>query len=492
MESVRRLFALCLLSMVLAPAPPALADDLGAKVMGVMRRVPHDVKGSLLVVDLASGKTVAELLPDRAMMPASNAKLVTAAAAFERLGKDFEFSTEVYLRVKAGYTPTREDPLGGALVDGVFDGDLLLVGSADPCFSGRFYDGNSVAVLERWAGLLKRFGVRRVRGEFLLDASAVTGPAVHPSWPRDQLHRWYCAPVDAFNLNDNCLDITVRAGPRGRLARVGASPKGAFPELRNTCKTVSSGRHRPIVHLGGPGSASISGQFLASRGPWIWQHTMRKPAQRFGTVFRELLRREGIGVAEPRVVREPIGRKGVLFARHRSPISRAVGPVLKNSQNLFAECLFRALGRKSGGRGSFAAGRAAVEAYLGEIKATGVPADGSGLSRDNRYSPRTLVRVLQRMWVHPGRKAFFDALPVAGAAEGSLRKRMRQGAAKGNVFAKTGYIRSASGLSGYVKTRGGRWLAFSMLFNGFAGKLSNTHIKATYQDPICQILAASR
>lgn len=467
--------------LLLALSTPAAAQqrDVGARVSAILAaKQLQGVQVGVLVVDLGSGQTLFARNADTALIPASNTKLITTAAALELLGPKFNFTTQLYLRGKqAGKT---------------LHGDVVVVGSGDPSFSGRFYDGDATKVLAQWARALFLQGVERVTGDLVLDTSAFSGPAIHPGWPRDQLQHWYCAPVDALNLNDNCVDVSLRPGRVGGAARYSLVPGGYF-RVTNQMKTVGRGKHAPWVLRpeGSPNMLELRGTFRAGRPGQSITLSVREPAMFFGGTFKSIL-------AENRVVvdgkvRRSAGRvePSLLFARHACPIDRVVTVVNKRSQNLFAECLFRALGRAKGGAGSFDGGRKAVATYLSSHGITGSSvADGSGLARGNRHSPRAIVTVLQRMWKHASREVFFDSLSVAGT-DGTLKRRMRQEPAKGRVHAKTGYIRSASGLSGYVKTTDGRWLAFSLLFNGFQRKgkyLSNTTIKQ-YQDRICQVLA---
>jgi D-alanyl-D-alanine carboxypeptidase/D-alanyl-D-alanine-endopeptidase (penicillin-binding protein 4) len=93
--------------------------------------------------------------------------------------------------------------------------------------------------------------------------------------------------------------------------------------------------------------------------------------------------------------------------------------------------------------------------------------DGSGLSRHNFVSPRTLVKVLDAMRRHPDFRVFYDALPVAGV-DGTLDTRLRGTPAAGNVRAKTGYVDKARSLSGYVTAADGRMLIFSLLCNNYS------------------------
>ncbi len=376
-------------------------------------------------------------------------------------------------------------------------GDLLLVGSGDPSFSGRFYDGDSTRVLAEWVAALKKLGLRKISGDLLLDVSALSGPAVHPGWPQDQLQKWYCAPVSALNLNDNCLNVTVRPGQSGGLARYAIHPSSSYFKLINKMSTTSTGKHAPWVHLppGSPPRLELRGRVRSGRKPQTITVAVPDPALMMGAVLHGLLARAGITLGGSVKLRSTaVPSRGRLVALHKCSIERVIMVINKRSQNLFAECLFRALGRKHSNAGSFEGGRRAVESYLSKLGIRGASvADGCGLARGNRYSPRAIVKVLRRMWKHKSRKVFFDSLSIAGK-DGTLRKRMRRGAATGRVHAKTGYIRSVSALSGYVKTASGRWVAFSLLFNGFQRKgkrLSNSTIKG-YQDKICQVLAASR
>ena len=457
--------------------PAACAQGVGEKIDRVLGKLPGGISAGVLVVDLESDAVVYERNADRALLTASNTKLVTTAAAIERLGADFAYTTEVY---------TDEKPTSPVLA-----GRVVLVGSGDPCFSGRFFDGDPARVLGLWADALAKQGVTKISGGVVLDASAIAGPAVHPDWPKDQLDEWYSAPVDAFNLNDNCLEIVLRAGRSGKLVECAAIPDGAFPRLANRCATSSNGTHKPLVHFppDDPGGPVVSGVFRSDHAEARYLWTARDPSDLFARTFADHLRRRGIDPGAVTVSRVSVTPGGTLFARHRSPLERVIGPINKKSQNLFAECLFHALGRAGGGPGSFASGKIAVEAYLASIGATGQVADGSGLSRTNAYPPRTLVTILSRMWKAPTRDLFVASLPIAGV-DGSLDSRMEDAPAKGNVFAKTGYIRSVSALSGYARTRSGKMLAFSMLFNGFAEvDVSNLTLKRDVQDAICQLLA---
>jgi D-alanyl-D-alanine carboxypeptidase/D-alanyl-D-alanine-endopeptidase (penicillin-binding protein 4) len=181
-----------------------------------------------------------------------------------------------------------------------------------------------------------------------------------------------------------------------------------------------------------------------------------------------------------------------VLAAHEGPsMAETVRVVNKESQNLHAETLLRLVGLKVKGEGSAAKGHEAVAEMA---KRLGVPdegwalTDGSGLARTDLLTPRGLVALLEAMDRHPYAAAFRDSLPVAGV-DGTLEKRMKGTPAEGRVMAKTGTLRLANTLAGYVTTERGERLAFAIVVNNHAGK-SREAVKAI--DAIAAVLASSR
>jgi PBP4 family serine-type D-alanyl-D-alanine carboxypeptidase len=163
------------------------------------------------------------------------------------------------------------------------------------------------------------------------------------------------------------------------------------------------------------------------------------------------------------------GRRVV--ARSESPPLRELAATLmKVSQNQYAETLLKAAGAASGGLGTAAGGRNAVLATLrawGLDERALVMADGSGLSRYNYATADLLTSILEHMHRDPAhREPFTASLAVAGK-DGTVSTRLRRTRAEGNALVKTGSIANVRALSGYVRTRDGEMLAFSILANHF-------------------------
>lgn len=331
----------------------------------------------------------------------------------------------------------------------------MVVGEGDPNLSGRFFDGDPTRVLRAMARDVRAKGVQRVR-DLVLDASRFDAQFIHPEWPTDQLDRWYCAPVAALVYNDSCWDITVLPGPApGAPSRLLVQPSFLAPQIANRCETVRGGKQ--IVHIGRAEESAfeVRGQVVLASAGVATNVTVRDPVRFFGEAFRAALVAEGVPVDG--AVREGRldGAREILV--YRSDLERTLKVMLTNSQNLYAECVFKRLGE-----GSFASGALALEEALASLGVTtaGLGArDGSGLSKENRVTARTVYEALQAM---RDEAMFVEGLPAGG--EGTLGKRYRDLGVR--VRAKTGTIRGVSALSGYVTGKGGGRYVFSILANG--------------------------
>jgi len=134
------------------------------------------------------------------------------------------------------------------------------------------------------------------------------------------------------------------------------------------------------------------------------------------------------------------------------------------SDNFIAETLIKALGARFGDGGSTSAGAAVVRADAARLGIRTTVADGSGLSRSNRTSPKAVVALLTAMDEGDLALPFEASLPVAGRT-GTLYDRMRGTAARDACRAKTGTLSNVSALAGYCDTRSGGRVAFAFLMN---------------------------
>ncbi|MBI1853718.1 MAG: D-alanyl-D-alanine carboxypeptidase/D-alanyl-D-alanine-endopeptidase [Planctomycetes bacterium] len=445
----------------------------------------------VLVVDGDSGRTLFERDADKPFTTASNTKIVTTAAALDLLGPDYTFTTRFFRR--------------GSIENGALSGDLIVVGGGDPNLSGRFHAGRATAIFEEVAQKLIDGGVRKIDGDLVLDDRAFDRQFLAPGWPRDQLDAWYTAPVAALALNDDCLDVTIRPGSApGQPAVVSLEPSTQWVIFENAATTTNvRSRHKyALSRKPGTHEIRLAGEVWSGAGPATENVTIDDPPLFFGAALHDTLERAGISIGgQVRLVerdetsdapggavdRKDFGGDGVLVHSIGTPLWATVEVTNKHSQNFYAEQTLKTLGYERRGLGSFANGVSAVGEFLtrlGIAPATYTMVDGSGLSAENRFTPRQLVTILRAMLSRPAGAAFFRSLPISGT-DGSLEERLKDAAYRGNIVAKTGYIRRVGALSGYARKRSGGTAVFSILLNDFPG--SNSEMKEI-EDQICRAI----
>ena len=406
--------------------------------------------------------------PDVLLTPASTMKLVTLAAAAERLGWDSRFETALLAAA-----PIR---------DGTLQGDLVVRGAGDPTINA---PGAGDTFL-RWADDLRALGVRRIAGRVvgdddLLDDGARETPGLGSGWAWDDLSRGFAAPAGALQHRENVVAVVVEPAPAvGRPARARFRDAGSGLTLRNDVLTVGADRTADVRLRRPPGRAAlvVSGRIPVRASPLVRIAAVGNPTLFFVQAFKETLEGRGITVdgeavdidllATPEATRALADLRPLL--RHRSePLSTIGVDMLKQSKNLYAESLVRHLGVATSAAAH--AGRSAVGEVLagwGIDRRGAVVADGSGLSRYTYLTAGTLVEVLARLYGDADHRArILAALPVAGR-DGTLRARLVGTPAEGIVRAKTGSMSRVRALAGYIETAGGEPLAFAILANNFS------------------------
>jgi len=447
---------LCGAVFVLLAAPAfavSLRSALSVPVERARRVVP---RLGVSVIEVASGNEVYGHDAASLLVPASNTKLLTTSAAIAALGPGFQFETPILAR--------------GELDGGTLHGDLAVVGGGDPNFSGRHHRGDSLAPFKRWAGELQKAGIHHVDGDLVLVDGLFERRIVHPSWPRDQLDRWYEAPISALSFNDNCVLVRMRPGAVGSPARVDLLPHVGAVSLVNQSRTTRGGHDRLILGRGGDGPVlELRGTISSNNGGWERWVTVRDPTAYFAAALREAFKREGLTIAgTTRVVRHLTAGEWHRVLVQRSDLLSALEVTNKRSQNFFAESIIKLLGARLCGDGSWESGVRAVHEVLDGL---GVPdgyhqVDGSGMSRENRVAARQFATLLRQMAQHRYADEFIRTLPFSGEKDLTWEDRLAKPPYAGNVFAKTGSLRGVSALSGYAKSRSGSLYAFSILMNG--------------------------
>ncbi len=452
---------LCLLAAI---GSVAANDAVNKQVNVAVRSSKNSCRSiGVHVVDLSSGETVYAYNADRKQIIASNTKLFTTAAALDLLGPGYQFETEVLVR--------------GAVRGGALRGDLAVVGGGDPNISGRHYQGDPLAVFRGWAETLKGRGIRRIEGDLVLVHGLFDGPLVHPDWPQDQLEKWYEAPVSALSFEDNCALVKISPGSEpGDPAEVELVPRLPVFDVETTALTTSSSRnHRVGVTRGGDeDQLTVWGSVYSQAAPVETWVAVKDPVRYFGMALEQALAEAGIelgGMLRPVEVLPAGDWETVLV--HRSDLLSTIEVLNKRSQNLYAESLMKLMGSVGCARGSWAGGRQVVGEFLAGLgidPGTYGLADGSGMSRNNRFTARQLTTLLGSMMRHRHASEFLRSLPHSGEADLTWEKRLENAPYRDNVFAKTGRLRGVSALSGYAKAKSGTIYAFSVLCNSVSNE----------------------
>jgi D-alanyl-D-alanine carboxypeptidase/D-alanyl-D-alanine-endopeptidase (penicillin-binding protein 4) len=444
-----------------APAVPldtakgtTLQERLGSLVNG---SVSQNSDASIQVVEVDSGEVIAEKNAHLPLAPASNMKLFTTAAAIDLLHPDFDLTTSVYVR-------------GAVDKTGTLQGDVKIVGHGDPTIGGRFHDNHATAVPDEWATELGRAGIKTIHGNLIFEYGYMDTQYIHPTWPADQLVNWYEAPVSAFSMQEGCVQVRVMPSRPGKQCIVQLDPPAGYVEVENSCIT---GRGLPfITRVRNTNTILVRGGVPSRAGPTEVFVTVENPIQYFASVTHEAWVRDGLNVQGQIVVTPRDARPDWrLVAEHATPLNVIVYVINKKSQNHYAEQLVKIIGAQVKHEGSWQAGTSALQSWLTEKLGVPAgefsPADGSGMSRNNRASASAFIHLLRYMWKSPYREDFVSSLPYSGDPDAKFGKRLRTAPYARQVYAKTGYIVGVVGLSGYVRGASGKIYAFSFLFNRY-------------------------
>lgn len=445
------------------------SEELARQLDPVVMPAKFKAEVGACAIELPSGRILYEKNADQPLAPASNMKLLTTAVAMQTFGAQHKLQTRLARK-----------------------GDCLaLIGTGDPGFGDpkiALKQGKEItAAYTEWAKALEASGTAGQIKALVFDDSIFESQWRHPDWKEKDLGSWFCAPVGGLCLNDSCVDVEVEA-----------TPNGTEPLLTPACSMFEVVNHS---QAGKPNSVLVrrpgdSWQLLitgkcSGKTP-AYSVAVPDPGIFAATALGDILKAgpcPQIAMPQRQKVTDQSGKllEGwQLVGTAETQLADVMDRCNTDSQNLFAESLFKLIGAKAtGSEGSWATGRIAVMQFLRkhDLPTEGILLDdGSGLSKENRVTARLLATLLARMHGLPDWKVWMDSMAVAGDS-GTLKKRFH-GPLEGKVFAKTGYINGVSALSGYIDCGQGKWVAFSFLYN----KITSTAPAKQAEEQACQIL----
>ncbi len=425
----------------------------------VNARSLKDAVVSVVIMDCETGAVLAQSGEHVVVNPASNAKLYTAAAALAVLHGSHRYQTTLSGTIKAN--------VGSGLV---------LRGHGDP----------SLRTEDLWAMVqeAKAHGLKRVEGDIVVDQRFFDENTTPPAFEQ-QPNEWayFRAPVSAIALNGNTVTLTVRPQAVGSPAVAFFDPPG-FVDVEGTVKTADSGADAVGLELSKSGeggrrlAAKISGAVAVDSKLVRYTKRVEDPQLLAGYALRAIMEDSGVKVGgDVKLGAKDLKEgKGGVIARHESePLSTLLYALGKNSDNFYAEMIFKSLAAEGKTRPAKAQDAAEIVTswvQKNDLGDTGfVVKNGSGLFDANRTTAHSMAKLLRFAWQDSGIKNEFVAQLAIGGVDGTLHKRFRDARSHRAIRAKTGTLDDAIALSGYVLGPPGKGtVAYAILFNKVSGR----------------------
>jgi len=431
----------------------------------------------ITILNLETGEPLFEHHPDKLFHPASTAKLYTTAAALNFLGPAYRFYTRVALQPDTVQSST-------------VAGDLWLIGSGDPTLTN--------SDLMALANTIKNQGISQINGNLVCDESAFDDIRYGKGWMWDDQPYRDFAPIGALSVNRNTLTVFISPGSTPDApAKFRVDPPTNYAKVNNLAITsdpqasINSSNKITVLRRwqSGENIIDINGRIpLAAPEESIVQNII-DPAEYTCTLFTKALSQSGITVRGNTIAGKAPLEAQVTTEHASAQLNEIIIGMNKNSNNLDAELLLKAVGREvSGEQGSAENGIRAIEKFLttcGLSWDTIRIADGSGVSRYNLVSPASLAALLKEVYNNFAiRHEFIASLPIAGI-DGSLKNRMKGSRAATIVHAKTGFMTGVSSLAGYTQSLDGLPIAFVIMMEHFVGPHLPFQLA---QDQICDLI----
>ncbi len=435
-------------------------DALPFSVMAALNAaaIPIDSLGAS-VIRVSDGATLLSHRADASMQPASTLKPLTAIVALERLGPAYRGRTE--LRTTA------------TLADGVLQGDLILRGLGDPDL-----DWISFRNLLQ---TLRDKGIREIRGDLLVDRNMFS-PARRdlgvPPFDESPEFRYNVIP-DALLLNTNLLQVNLTSTETGLAIRTAPTLDGvlfvsAMTLIDRACTQWEDGWKLPVTLVAGDGNiqVTLSGEYPRNCSATT-EISVIDRTDFSDKMFRTLWREIG-GSFSGRTREMPAGSAPTntrLLAFHRSrSLAEVTRDINKRSDNPITRLTYLALGAQENSQGVVATETQSERAIRNWLDKNGIGTDGlvldngSGLSRTERIRPAQLAAVLVAAHRSPWAPEFQASFPIV-AVDGGMERRLRDSPAAARSRIKTGTLRNASAVAGYVPDSSGQLYAVVGIIN---------------------------
>lgn len=398
----------------------------------------------------------------RSISPASLNKLFTTAVGFEKLGSDFRFKTTL------AYSGNIDEK-------GVLHGNIYIIGGGDPLLgSYRFRQTTPDTMFAQWKKAIASQGIKSIDGRICYDATIFDDQPLHDSWQWGDIGNYYSSGVSGLNFHENMYFIYFNPdGQLGYPASI-ASTSPANIDIRNINEVVTgaAGSGDQVIVYGAPGTKErlCRGTVPLEKKGFPIRASLPNPGETCASLFSTYLRNNGINVES--YVSEAFSRQKDLhpIIDFNSNTYYIIAQYTNlTSNNVYAESIFKYLGYKLYGKGTYSNGAKAITDFFKahSLESSGVRVvDGSGLSRLNRVTTDFVCRFLNEVSHMPIYNDFSMSLGKIGES-GTVRNMLKDLPSNVDMRVKSGSMDDVLGYAGYVTTPKGELLCFSIIANGF-------------------------
>lgn len=431
---------------------------------------------SFCVMDAPSGKILHEFQSELSLSPASTLKILTTSAALGILGKNFTYKTGIYFSGKFDS------------ISGVLDGNIIIKGSGDPTINSEyFYLKAEDHVLIQWADQLKKIGLKKVKGMVITDAH-VFDNHTPDQWIWSDIGNYFGTCAHGLSYADNKYTLTLQSFDEGQPVKI-KNQTYRFSTNTNSGWDIQENYFNNTLTSGGKGDNAIiypngliAGTIPANQSSYEIEGNMAHPDLILRNEFEHTLETKGIQILydlddienQDSILNQKFDYSTYkLVYSHTSPtLDKIVYYTNVKSDNHYAETLLNTLAFvKTKQTATTANGISIVTAFWKDrgVDISGLfMDDGSGLSRSNAITTKIQSTILSKIYRDSTLYTSFNSsLPIAGK-NGSMSSLCKGTFAENNLRAKTGYINRVRAYAGYVTSKNGKKIAFSIIFNNYS------------------------
>lgn len=434
--------------------------SFGANIEAIISKIKNDpaLKSSVVGVSVTdnNGKTIFGWNESIKMLPASNLKIVTTGVALKYLPKDFRYKTSLAYK--------------GKIVDSVLKGDLYIIGGGDPTFG--VTDSISTSAEEAfsiWHEALKKTGIKAIKGKIIANDSFFISDDVPATWSWNNIGEYFGTAPSGLSFCGNIQKITLRSKGEGSKPEiVSLYPQNPFLVIDNRTTGTKSGISFTYLATNTSFNTQLNGK--VGKGRMTIEVGNKYPALSCAIEFTAFLKAKGItgqySFSES-VMHQQAEGVTIINTISSPTLSQIVAKTNIDSNNLYAETLYRTIGKVYGSN-TYKDSAKAMKAMLAKMGVEGITAnDGSGLSRQNYLSASTMCNFLMKMKQESLFGDYFVSFPKPG--EGTLKSFMEKvdESVKSKLHIKSGSLNGVLCYCGYIEMEEGKLWQISLMVNNF-------------------------